>query len=207
MEQENKELVAGIGTNDLANNIEKQQEIGLTPELQRKCYQAWKNRLEAESIEKRATVSTEWLTYSNFASWWIDTHVEGWSIDKDWIVAGNKQYHPDKCCWVPQKINTLMNDRSTNGLPKGVSIQQQKYKDAVYKYYQARCSVVGVQKYKNFKTAIDAHRAWQLWKIQEINNVLREFAFDQRLDGRVIQRLIEVRDCIQTDYNNNQKTQ
>lgn len=195
----NKKLVAEIGTNDLANDIEKQQEMGLTPEIREKCYQAWKDRLEAESIKKRATVSTEWLFYSNFARWWLETHIEGWCIDKDWLVAGNKQYHPDKCVWIPTKINNLMNDGSTNGLPKGVSIHQ-------IKYYRATCKVNGIQKYKNFKTAIDAHRQWQQWKIQEINNVLREFAFDHRLDGRVIQRLIEVRDNIQSDYDNNIET-
>ncbi|MGP2601854.1 hypothetical protein [Serratia ureilytica] len=196
-----KELVNGIGKNDL-KDIEKQIEIGLTPVLQRKCYQAWKSRLEAETVKKRATVSTEWLTYSNFARWWLDTHIDEFVIDKDWLVQGNKEYHPEKCVWVPTKINNLMSDgrKKATGLPKGVCIEKQKY-------YKARCRVDGINEAKYFKTAIDAHRAWQLWKIQEINNVLREFAFDHRLDGRVIQRLIEVRDSIQCDYNNNRETQ
>lgn len=200
MEQENKELVYGIGTNDLAYNKTKQIEIGLTPELQKECYKAWYHRLEAESIKERATVCVEWLTYSNFSRWWLDTQVDEWYIDKDWLVVGNKQYHPEKCVWVPQKINTLMCDgrKKDAELPKGVSIHRNSYK--------ARCSVAGIQKSKNFKTAHDAHRQWQQWKVQEINNVLREFAFDQRLDGRVIQRLIEVRDNIQSDYNNNIET-
>ncbi len=203
-----KKLVAGIGTNDLANDIEKQQEIGLTPELQKECYKAWKSRLAAQDCG-RATVCVEWLTYSNFARWWLDTHVDEWFIDKDWLIAGNKEYHPDKCCWIPRKINNLMNDgrRKATDLPKGVSINQNKYKDAVYEYYQATCSVNGVREYKNFKNQHNAHRQWQLWKIEEINNVLREFAFDQRLDGLVIQRLIEVRDNIQSDYDNNIETQ
>ncbi|HID3657384.1 TPA: hypothetical protein ACXEV6_004932 [Serratia marcescens] len=205
MKKENK-LVAGIGTNDLAHDKTKQQQIGLTAELHQKCYQAWKDRLEAETVVGRATVSTEWLTYSNFARWWLDTHIDDWCIDKDWLVVGNKKYHPNKCCWVPTKINTLMNDRSTNGLPKGVSMERKSYKDAVYEYYKATCRVNGVRKGTTFSTAIDAHRQWQIWKIQEINNVLREFAFDQRLDGRVIQRLIEVRSNIQSDYDNNIET-
>ncbi|HFZ1935628.1 hypothetical protein I5N09_23830 [Serratia marcescens] len=199
-----KELVAGIGTNDL-KDIKKQQEIGLTPDLYEESRKAWNNRLNAQK-NGRATVCEDWQLHGNFARWWLDTQVDGWYIDKDWIVAGNKEYHPDKCVWIPNKINTLMNDRSTNGLPKGVSIQQQKYKDAVYKYYKVTCSVDGVRKGTTLSTAIDAHRQWQQWKIQEINNVLREFAFDQRLDGRVIQRLIEVRDNIQSDYDNNIKT-
>ncbi|WP_440490829.1 hypothetical protein [Serratia nevei] len=192
-----KELVYGIGTNDLANDIKTQFEIGLTPELQKECYKAWYHRIEAQDCG-RATVSTEWLFYSNFARWWLATHVEDWCIDKDCLIAGNKEYHPEKCVWVPQKINTLMNDRSTNGLPKGVSIHRNSYK--------AQCRVNGVQKSKNFKTAIDAHRQWQLWKLEELDNVIDEFRYDQRLDKRIITRLTEVRDNIQSDYDNNIET-
>ncbi|ENY4833837.1 hypothetical protein HMPREF3138_22910 [Serratia sp. HMSC15F11] len=207
MKKGNK-LVAGIGTNDLANDIEKQQEIGLTPELQRKCYQAWKSRLEAETVEKRANVSTEWLFYSNFARWWLDTRIEGWCIDKDWLVVGNKEYKADKCCWLPNKINCLMNDgRPDNGLPKGVSVERKRYKDAVYEYYKAQCWVNSVHEAKNFKTAHDAHRQWQQWKIQELDNVINEFSTDTRLDKRIITRLNEIRNDIQSDYDNNIETQ
>lgn len=199
--KKDKKLVAGIGFNDLAYKTEKQNEIGLTPELQKDCLKAWNDRLAAQYCG-RATVCNEWLTYSNFARWWLDTHIDGWCIDKDWLVAGNKEYHPAKCCWVPQKINTLMNDGGgkNTDLPKGVSIHQNKY-------YRAQCKVNGVQEAKNFKNQHDAHRQWQLWKIQEIENVLREFAFDYRIDGRVIQRLINLRDSIQSDYDNNMETQ
>ncbi|QOV53632.1 hypothetical protein CA266_22505 [Serratia marcescens] len=196
-----EKLVAGIGTNDL-KDIKKQEKIGLTSDLYEESMKAWNNRLNAQK-NGRATVCEDWQLHSNFARWWLATHVDDWCIDKDWLVQGNKEYHPDKCCWVPTKINTLLNDGSTNGLPKGVSIQQQKYRDVVYEYYKATCSVDGVRKGTTFSTAHDAHRQWQQWKIQEIDNVLREFAFDQRLDGRVIQRLIEVRSNIQSDYYKN----
>lgn len=192
-----KKLVAGIGINDLANDIKKQQQMGLTPDLYEESRKAWNNRLNAQK-NGRATVCEDWQLHSNFARWWLDTHVEGWYIDKDWLVAGNKEYHPNKCVWVTQKINCLMNDGSTNGLPKGVCVDR--------KYYRAQCKVNGFREGTTFSTAHDAHRAWQLLKIQEINNVLREYAFDQRLDGRVIQRLIEVRSNIQSDYDNNIET-
>ncbi|EPA6639112.1 hypothetical protein ACTVPA_09365 [Serratia bockelmannii] len=196
----NKKLVYGIGTNDLANNIKKQQEIGLTPDLYEESRKAWNNRLNAQK-NGRATVCEDWQLHSIFARWWIATHIEGWYIDKDWIVAGNNEYHPDKCVWIPNKINSLMNDgrKKATGLPKGVCVDR--------KYYKSQCNVDGVREGTTFSTAIDAHRQWQLWKIEEINNVLREFAFDLRLDGRVIQRMIEIRDSIQTDYNNNIETQ
>lgn len=204
----NKKLVYGIGTNDLANNIKKQQEIGLTTDLYEESRKAWNARLNAQK-NGRATVCKDWQLHSNFARWWLDTRIEGWYIDKDWLVAGNKEYQPDKCCWVPAKINTLMNSgrKKATGLPKGVCIERKSYKDAVYEYYQARCKVNDVQKYKNFKTANDAHRQWQLWKILEIDNVINEYSTDIRLDRRIVTRLIEIRDSIQTDYNNNIETQ
>jgi len=209
MKKENKKLVCGIGTNDLAYNTEKQIELGLTtPELRKKCLEAWNDRLKAQK-EGRATVCTEWLTYSNFAQWWLDTHIENWCIDKDWLVAGNKEYSPNNCVWIPNKINTLMNDgrKKNTGLPKGVSILQVKYKDKVYNYYQTKCNVNNVQKCTTFDTPHEAHRQWQQLKIEEIDNVIREYSFDYRLDGRVIQRLIKLRDKIQYHYDNNMETQ
>ncbi|ANS42649.1 hypothetical protein [Serratia inhibens] len=207
MKQENKKLVSGIGTNDLAYNIEKQKEIGLTPELQKDCYKAWNDRLKAQK-NGRATVCTEWLTYSNFASWWLDTQIDGWSIDKDWLVAGNKEYSPNNCVWIPNKINTLMNDgrKKNNGLPMGVSIQRQKKKCGVYNYYQTKCNVNNVQKCTTFNAPEEAHRQWQLWKTEEINNVICEFESDSCLDSRIVDRLIERRDSIQSDYDNNLET-
>ncbi|MEN4047056.1 hypothetical protein P9A10_00290 [Serratia marcescens] len=204
----NKKLVYGIGTNDLANNIEKQQEIGLTPDLYEESRKAWNNRLNAQK-NGRATVCEDWQLHSNFARWWLDSHIDGWCIDKDWLVPDNKEYHPDRCVWIPNKINTLMCDgrKKDTELPKGVSINLIKYKDVVYKYYQARCSVNGVCEAKNFKNPRDAHRQWQQWKIQEIENVIGEFIGDIRLDKRIITRLTEVREEIQTDYNNNIETQ
>ncbi|SUI80549.1 Uncharacterised protein [Serratia quinivorans] len=188
MKQETKKLVSGIGTNDLANDIEKQQEIGLTPELYEESTKAWNNRLNAQK-KGRATVCEAWQLHSNFARWWLETHIEDWCIDKDWLTGG-KEYSPSNCVWIPPKINTLMNDgrKKNNGLPMGVSIQRNKYKDKVYEYYKAQCSVDGVQEAKNFKNQHEAHRQWQQWKIQEIDNVLREYSFDYRIDGRVIQK-------------------
>lgn len=205
--KKDQELVAGIGTNDLAYKTDKQIEIGLTPVLQKDCDTSWRDRLKAQNCG-RATVCTEWLTYSNFARWWLETHIEDWCIDKDWLTGG-KEYSPSNCVWIPPKINTLMNDgrKKNNGLPMGVSIQRNKYKDKVYEYYKAQCSVDGVQEAKNFKNQHEAHRQWQQWKIQEIDNVLREYSFDYRIDGRVIQRLINLRDSIQSDYDNNMETQ
>ncbi|WP_273854365.1 hypothetical protein [Serratia liquefaciens] len=196
VEQENNKLVYGIGTNDLARKKQKQIEIGLTtPEFRKDCYKAWNSRLAAQKNGK-ATVCTEWLTYSNFARWWLDTHIEDWCIDKDWLTGG-KEYSPSNCVWIPNKINCLMCDgrKKSNSLPMGVSHNNGSY--------CAKCWVGGFHVNKTFKCPNQAHRQWQEWKIEEIDNVISQFSTEPRLDSRIIDRLIEVRDSIQSDYDNN----
>lgn len=56
------------------------------------------------------TVYHDWHNFQNFAQW-CDTrkdYQKGWEIDKDIIVKGNKEYHPEKCCFVPARINSLI---------------------------------------------------------------------------------------------------
>ena len=46
---------------------------------------------------------------------------EGWALDKDIVVFGNKHYSFDTCCFVPPEINSHFKDlKKTNGLPMGV---------------------------------------------------------------------------------------
>lgn len=35
-------------------------------------------------------------------------HMEGWHLDKDILLKGNKVYSPETCAFVPAKINSLL---------------------------------------------------------------------------------------------------
>lgn len=52
----------------------------------------------------------KWHNFQNFAKWCDnrEDYQSGWEIDKDIIVKGNKEYHPEKCCFVPARINSLI---------------------------------------------------------------------------------------------------
>ena len=71
-----------------------------------------------------ATACPEWHDFQNFAKWYTENYyeVEGrLHIDKDILVEGNKEYHPDKCLLTPQRINMLfLNKPNKYGLPNGV---------------------------------------------------------------------------------------
>lgn len=69
------------------------------------------------------TVISEWHCIQNFLEWFEKNYVEGWELDKDILVPGNKVYGPDTCCFVPKEINNLFkrNSNKTGELPTGVT--------------------------------------------------------------------------------------
>ena len=84
-----------------------------------KEYRLWHNMLErcyCEKLHKRnpsyetCEVSENFKSYPYFKEWCnsqIGFNQEGWHLDKDILVKGNKIYSEDVCCFVPQEINCL----------------------------------------------------------------------------------------------------
>lgn len=79
------------------------------------------------------SVCEEWRSFDNFLAWFQDPangYREGYHLDKDLLVQGNKVYGPDTCCFIPQTVNAMMT-RSTRlrGHVKsiGVTIKSGKY--------------------------------------------------------------------------------
>lgn len=104
-----------------------------------KQYVRWNSMLERcydeKSLEKRpsykdVTVCEEWHNFQNFAKWFDENYIEGWDLDKDILVKGNKIYSPDTCCFVPPEINNLFikNDSTRGKYPIGVSKSGVKYR-------------------------------------------------------------------------------
>lgn len=117
-----------------------------------------------------ATACTEWLNYQNFAKWWYENYYEideRLDVDKDILVKGNKEYHPDKCLLVPQRINLMFTSKPNKyGLPTGVTLTANKQK------YRARYNgkELGV-----FTTVKDAKSAHDNEKRKHIRAVAEEY--------------------------------
>ena len=106
------------------------------------AYESWKRMLERcysdEFLAKYSTyigcsVHPDWHNFQTFAEWFHsqpNSQNDGFALDKDLLVLGNKLYGPSACSFVPQEINKLLNDNaSSRGLyPQGVTANGKGYK-------------------------------------------------------------------------------
>ena len=96
-----------------------------------RCYNS--NFHKHNPTYNNCTVCEDWHNFQNFAEWCEDNYYsipnETMELDKDILVKNNREYGPDKCVFVPHKINSLFLKPTTNNrdLPTGVHYDRGKY--------------------------------------------------------------------------------
>ena len=94
-----------------------------------RCYN--ENNLAKNSTYKGCSVSEQWHNFQNFAEWYESQYREdGWQIDKDILVRGNRVYSEDTCALVPREINvlTIKRNSSRGELPIGLTMDGDRIK-------------------------------------------------------------------------------
>ncbi len=104
-----KTLVCGVGRNDISEPIRDGRKnkpfYRIWLSMIYRCYTS--NSGSHNATYQNCYVCDEWLYLSNFKKWFDDNYVEGYHLDKDILVKGNKTYSPDTCCFVPPIVNSL----------------------------------------------------------------------------------------------------
>ncbi|MCX2891761.1 hypothetical protein OO258_26395 [Pseudomonas sp. DCB_BI] len=180
-----------------------------------RLWHAVKGRCDERGTQQRNNPRYQGCTlgfecFQEFAAWCNSQYGYGfrdqndmkWEIDKDILVPGNRVYGPDFCCFVPRRINSLFtfSSKMRGDLPLGVS----PFKGDP-KVLRARIRI-GNGKSKHlgiFRSAIDAHRAWQ----EEKSRIIREEALllpDEM--QHVAQGLIRHAAMIEEDIRNGLET-
>lgn len=158
-----------------------------------KFYRTWSHMLTrcySEKYQERQPtyigcyVCKEWLIFSNFKKWMEKQDWKGKSLDKDLLVPDNKCYSPETCIFISRGLNNLLTDSAAKrGLyPLGVSQNKRTGK------FISRLSVDAKRKNLGyFTTPLEAHRAWQLNKMQLIAKIANEQT-DERLKHTLLLR-------------------
>lgn len=139
---------------------------------------------------KGCTVAEIWHNFQNFAAWYEENYnpetMEGWELDKDILIKGNKIYSPEACCFVPREINILLTKRQNNRGEFPVGVKDRK--KAVSKRYESRLNKKGKSEYLGvFKTPEQAFEAYKEAKEQYIKETANKYK--DQLDSRVYEAM------------------
>jgi len=101
-----------------------------------RCYD--KEQQEKSPSYKGCSVHPDWHNFQVFAKWFEENYVEGFEIDKDILVKGNKIYGPSTCCFVPKEINLLITvkRKRMSSLPTGLTKIGDKFMVSVNSKYK-----------------------------------------------------------------------
>lgn len=163
-------------------------------------YYTWRNMLdrcydESNFIRRNGNyadvrVCKEWFTFSNFYNWAIEKYKSGYSLDKDLLQYNNtdgkyRYYSPQTCCFIPQKINTLLRTKSRKKeLPMGVSYNKSAKKYMSYIRIDGKLKTIGY-----FKDYESAFKSYATQKKNLINDIADEFYKNGLIDERVYNSL------------------
>lgn len=169
----NKKLVFGVGI--------KENGIARINGKITKTYSTWMSMIQRcndpKNLSRNPTyigcsVCEDWLFFPTFKEWFDNNYVEGWQLDKDLLIAGNKTYGPDTCVFVPPSINTLFTDcGSARGeYPIGVSFYKRTGKFIANLSIDRKLKHLGY-----FSTADEAHRAYLIAKRENVIRIADEW--------------------------------
>ncbi len=142
-----------------------------------KIYQLWASMIKRcySSIYKKnnpcyneVTVCDEWHNFQTFAEWAEKNYVEGYVLDKDLLIKGNKIYSSETCCFIPQELNKfLTNIKKTNKSGYvGVCWHKQSGK------WEAKINIDKKRKtLGRFTNPEDAAKAYQEARVIEVNKL------------------------------------
>lgn len=165
----------------------KDKEYALWIGLLERCYS--EKRHTRHPTYKSCTTSGNFNYYPYFKDWCnqqIGFGNEGWELDKDILVKGNKLYSEDTCCFVPPEINLMLT--KTDALRGKHPIGVQYYKPS--KCFRAYVGCYGKRVYLGqFTTEIEAFNAYKQAKEAYIKEVANKWK--DQIDPRVYEALMK----------------
>lgn len=185
-------LVYGVGINDVPNSHSTEYYKKWICMLNR-CYHP--TQLARNHNYESCRVCDEWLRLSNFKKWFEDEkngYIKGYQIDKDLFGSEHKEYSPQSCCFLPFRLNNMLDKNRDKkvyiGLPRGV-IKLGRKRGVTYRadvlMANGRKKTIGY-----FKTAKDAYNAYKNTKEEQIRKVAEEYFLRGEITEIVYNKLL-----------------
>jgi hypothetical protein len=177
-------LFCGIGISDMYG-VSRTKEYRLWTDMLTRSYDEKLHQRQPTYLD--CETSSEFLVLSKFHNWCqnqIGFNQPTFELDKDLLNKGNKEYHPDKCVFIPKEINSALRTRKKmrGNLPIGVTLSQSGS-------FMAMMNLGSAKKYLgSFSTPEQAFQAYKHAKENHIK-LLAEKYRDQ-IDPRAYEALL-----------------
>lgn len=166
-------------------------------EPQFKSYRVWRDMIRRCYSQKAqirnptyigCSVCDEWKHYSNFKKWFDLNYVDGYQLDKDILINGNKVYSPETCCFIPPYLNSLFNDsRKIRGLyPQGVCFDKYSHKFNASIKNNGKRIHLGV-----FSCPNEGHKVWLKSKHEYARELAIKAYMNNEIDERIMNAIIK----------------
>ena len=159
------------------------------------AYNAWTNiqtRIAAKGDRnityEGCELSDEFKSFQVFAEWFYTNYKEGYHLDKDILVKGNRIYGPGTCTFVPPSLNMILTDhRAKRGpLPQGVT-----RKTGAGKPYSAALNIKGSRKHLGvFDTPEEAFEEYKKAKERYVRTSALEHFTEGEINEKTLQALL-----------------
>lgn len=180
-------LVQGIGINDYNGKVlvngKAINSYAVWRSMLCRCYSSYYHGEKPTYIG--CSVCDEWKYFTNFKNWYDENYVEGFVLDKDILIEGNKVYSADTCRFVPPYLNSLLTDHRNARGEFPIGVRPQKVSSVfgrVNESYQANCSNgYGKQLTKTFKSVEEA----SVWYSETKQRIVKEQATRAFLENAI----------------------
>ena len=146
----------------------------------------WKGKYKAYT---GCSICDEWNSFNNFNEWAenpTNGYIDGYHLDKDLLVKGNKIYSPQTCCFIPHEINSMLTNckKRRGAYPIGVSKNRNVYCVTLSRYSNVSC--IGT-----FNTPEEAFNAYKIAKEQHIKELANKYFKEGKMTQRVYDALMK----------------
>ena len=170
----------GRGTFKTSEDRKPSQAYSVWTKILKRCYNTTEH---GKPSYEGCSVAKEWHNFQNFANWYYKCHIQGWQIDKDLILFGNKEYCKEYCSFVPAEINSFFPRQFAQKSLPGVSPTSSGK-------FMAQVGRDGGKIYsKVFERAEDAYLEYCKMKDEDARRLAEKWK--GRIDLRVYKNLIE----------------
>ena len=129
------------------------------------------------------------IALQHLKKWFDENYIEGYELDKDILVEGNRIYSPETCCFVPKEINRLFENKSkrlyyNKQLPIGIRFDKYRGK------YLAEITINGKRKYVGrFNTINEAYECREIEKRYLISKFIEEYYRSNKITKKVYEAI------------------